>query len=136
MGADCGPAIVRRRSEHRNIALLATLARVEVSSLTTVLTDSGHVYLEDIHEEEEAFSPIPNALVIIRRRSSCPRNISLLAEGSMKEIDGYVVRTDVNGYFNVPPKKVKIPRPCNVVMSADVAVPFMRSATAFVAANL
>jgi hypothetical protein len=104
-------------------------------STTVQLPVSGRVYFEDVHEETEAFSPLPNALVIVRRNNSCPRNIWLLAEGAVNTIDSHVVRTDSDGYFSVPPKKVEITRSCNAVMSASVAVPFMRSAGAFVLAH-
>ncbi len=104
-------------------------------STTVQLPVSGRVYFEDVHEETEVFSPRPNALVIVRRNISCPRNIWLLAEGAVNTIDSYVVRADSEGYFSVPPRKVEVMRSCNAVMSASVAVPFMRSSGAFVLAH-
>jgi hypothetical protein len=98
-----------------------------ISTKTVQLPVSGRVYFEDVHEETEAFSPLPNALVIVRRNVSCPRNIWLLMEGAVNSIDSYVVRADSEGYFSVPPREVEIIRSCNAVMSASAAVPFMRS---------
>jgi hypothetical protein len=70
------------------------------------------------------FEPAPNVLVLAKRINVCERGF--MSEGSTTGIDAYLVRSDSNGGFTIPPRTFR--RVCSkVVLLSTAFVPGYRS---------
>ena len=68
------------------------------------LPTSGHVYFVRVRERAVSFTAAPKILVLVRHINVCDSGGWLPGEASTTGIDEFVVRTDAQGYFTVPPR--------------------------------
>ncbi|MDB5825368.1 MAG: hypothetical protein JWR21_4072 [Herminiimonas sp.] len=110
-----------------------TFAATAGANAGAPLPDTGRVYRESTEAGHIKFDPASGIEVIAQRINVCKRGSRLFGEGSTTGIDSYIVKTDVNGYFRLPPKTFS---PCSyVVLSGMTITPYMHSVTGNIAKN-
>lgn len=76
-------------------------------SATYELPNSGYVYKAEELDFEYKLTPVRGALVLVSRGYSCQKGF--LMEGSTNGIDRYLVKTNLEGLFQVPDKTFEAP---------------------------
>jgi len=88
------------------LGLVASLlAPFGVFAKTADLPTSAHVYFLRVQGVGLALVPAPDALVLAERINVCDRSKWSIGEASTTGIDSYLVRTDRNGAFHIPPRR-------------------------------
>lgn len=76
--------------------------------LPTQLATSGRVYFIHSGEGGVSLSPAPGALVLVERMDVCDQSMWPSGEASTTGIDAFLVRSDANGNFFVPPRSFQV----------------------------
>ena len=87
------------------LVVAAFLAPLSVFAKTVDLPTGAHVYFLRVQGVGLALVPAPDALVLAERINVCDRSKWSIGEAPTTGIDSYLVRTDKNGAFHIPPRR-------------------------------
>jgi len=116
-----------RDAQHRGrialgLVVAAFLAPLSVFAKTVDLPTGAQVYFLRVQGVGLVVVPAPDALVLAERINVCDRSKWSIGEASTSGIDSYLVRTDKNGAFQIPP--VRYDQVCSrVALKATAYVP-------------
>ena len=99
-----------RDAQHRGrialgLVVAAFLAPLSVFAKTVDLPTGAQVYFLRVQGVGLVVVPAPDALVLAERINVCDRSKWSIGEASTSGIDSYLVRTDKNGAFQIPPRR-------------------------------
>jgi hypothetical protein len=114
-------------------ALVLQLNAWTATHRPTQLPTSGRVYFIHPGEGGVSLSPAPGVLVLVERMDVCDQSTWPPGEASTTGIDAFLVRSDANGNFSVPPRSFKLCTRASFIPSAFV--PGYRSWHAFLIFN-
>jgi len=93
------------RFQHLGDHQFRTIAGGRSKNLTCCSPTSARVYFLRVQGDGLILVPAADALVLAERINVCDRSKWSIGEASTTGIDGFLVRTDRNGAFHIPPRR-------------------------------
>jgi hypothetical protein len=109
----------------RLFAVIAAAPVLQLNAWTTThhptqLPTSGRVYFIQSGEGGVSLSPAPGVLVLVERMDVCDSKRVIPLQAFTTGIDAFLVRSDANGNFSVPPRSFKLCTRASFIPSAFV----------------